>query len=653
MKFIYYYDICAIFILAILLGSLLMKKTAERLRNNLLIALLTVGLVSAVADLIVAIVQNSGYLSSKDIKVVFISTSVYFFCHNLIIPMFLMYVYASLDIWHLIKRYHARRLIWGSGILLFVVLLIVNWYTGIIFNISSNATYVRGEYLWICYFLVFSYAAWGFGIIIRFRKIVDRRKMIIFLITVPIVGFAVSIQLISVVYLLENFALALIALIYIIVIHQSENPIDPASGSMKYTRALERVKNAYIVGKPFTVTLIKLINSNSIKLYLGDEHFREYLNVQSEKIAETLKKLRYSGDSYYLDNSEFAIFGDDDNKSKAMEFAYEMEAYYRKSQEIDNLEIFPEAAICVVGCPSDVADVESLINLSITFSHSLSVRRGVVDYGKYSSDRKFNIGNAIGSILAEAISNNDFKVDYQPIYSNKEKCFVGAEAVIGIKSKDYGYVDMETFLPVAENSGLIADIGKFVVTEVVKFIKNNDMEKLRLRYIQLPLFVSSHLSDDIAIKIKRELDENGIKPEYLCMKVTQMAVDNNPANAEENITNLYNLGISFALDKYGSGYSNIRSVVELPFKQIRLDESFVSNIKNPSIWQILKDSVTMFKGMERTVLINRIEDKETAEMFIDIGVDLIQGCDLSKNFEYIEPMTEDIFVEYLKAKSEK
>ena len=650
MKYVYYYDICAILVLAILLANLLSRRNVERFRNNILLMLISVGMLSSISDLSAAILQDSGMKNVAARTALFCLVTIYFLCHNLIFPFFLAYIHASLDIWYLVEQKVTRKVIWYGGIIIYILMLATNPITGYIFTISSDMEYTRGNYRWIFHLITIVYALWGVFTVLYFRKIVSKRKIIVLLSAIPVVTTASVLQGLFGNYLMENFAFSTIALMYVIVVHQSENPIDPASGSMKYTRGLMRVRNAFNIGKPFTTILIDVTNSNSIQLYIGDERFSRYLNMQSQKLNEILESLDYSGATYYIENGAFAVFADDTDKEKAMQFAREMEIYYNGIHKVDSLEIFPEAAICVVSCPEDVDNVETLITLAMTFDTSLNIRRGVVKYADYCNDRRFNISNNISTIIDDAIKNKNFELDYQPIFSQGKNGFVGAEAIIKLKSEEYGYISSDLFIPAAENSIQIAEIGKFIILEVIDFISRNNMEDLGLDYIQLPLFASSRIEVNLDEKVKANLDAKGVNPKYICMKITESAIDNNPSNVVQNVTKLNAMGIRFALDRYGSGYSNVRRVVSLPFEQIKLDDSFVGDIKNPVIWQMLQDSVAMFREMGKKVLVKGVEHDRTARLFAGIGVDLIQGCDFYEHFECCSPMTEENFVDYLRTR---
>ena len=150
-------------------------------------------------------------------------------------------------------------------------------------------------------------------------------------------------------------------------------------------------------------------------------------------------------------------------------------------------------------------------------------------------------------------------------------------------------------------------------------------------------------------KIKRWLEEYNVAPEMIRMELTETTADVNPAMVDKNILELSELGITFSLDDYGTGYSNIRRVTTIPFRQVKLDKSFVEEIDNPVMWSVIRDTITMFKEMGMEILVEGIESEEVAKRFVDFKIDLVEGCEFMQGFFFCRPMPEVEFIEYIKA----
>ena len=646
---IYYYDVCAFLILIMLFCAVIVRKNSERQSNAILLYLLGTSIIVTAADIVGALSQNSGITTEAARTVTALANYVYFALHNMQFPLFVLYIYASLDLWYVFRARVMGWLWWISVYLVVILILVANIFTGCAFTISENNEYLRGPLLPIFYLSALFYACWGIGLIYKYRSLIERKKRFVWIIVAPIMIVAILLQNVLDNYLLACFGFAMTLLIYIVVVHSNEIAIDPATGATRYHRALSRVRNAYAINKPFGMILIKVVNSNNIRLYIGHDRYSEYLKMQSTDIWAIVKQYEYEADNYYLENGEYGLYTDCTDKKILLEMAEKLKAYYDKIQFVDSLEVIPEACICVVRCPKDVADFDSLVTLATSFDETLGVKKGIIDFADHKNNKSIKIRNELTSIVRKALDEKRLEMYYQPIYSTEEKRFVSAEALIRLRDDKYGYIAPSFFIPAAETSGLIHEIGDFVLEDVIRFISENNLEEIGLKYIQVNLSASQCIEVDLVDKIMGLLDKYNVEPEKISMELTETAADINPQIVDQNVKRLYEKGIRFALDDFGTGYSNIKRVTSLPFAQVKLDKSFVDDIENPVMWGVIQDTISMFKEMGKEILVEGIEQEEVARKFEEIKIDLLQGCDLLQGFYFCRPMPEVEFVEYIKA----
>lgn len=649
MNNVIFYDGASIIVVIILLIVLLLKKNIESRSNHILMFMMIVTLLSSVGDILAALAENSANHTQSMITFAYAANYLYFFAHNMLFPLFVMYIYASLDIWYRFESRGVRRVLWVTAVNVIYLILLSNPFNQLVFTISPTVEYIRGPLISALYAGVAFFAIWGCGVVIYNRNILSKSKLNVLLVIVCVIIGALLIQLFFPTILVENFAVVMSMLFFMIVIHRDENPVDPATGAMKYHRALDRVTVAMQVKKPFIAIFIKLTNNKNIQLYLGQDRFVKYLNEQSEAIAAIAKSMNYRVDIYYLENGSFGLFVDDPDREKAMEFANALYKNYENKCEIDHLAILPEVCICVVHSPEDVSDPYKLVSLSTTFYETLGVKKGVICYADYIKSKDFMIRNELDPILKKALKERRFEVYFQPIYSTIENRFVSAEALIRLRDEKYGYISPALFIPVAEERGLIHEIGDYVFQEVLRFISENDMKALNLDFMQINVSAAQCIEADLVPKIKRWLEEYNVAPEMIRMELTETIADVNPAMVDKNILELSELGITFSLDDYGTGYSNIRRVTTIPFRQVKLDKSFVEEIDNPVMWSVIRDTITMFKEMGMEILVEGIESEEVAKRFVDFKIDLVEGCEFMQGFFFCRPMPEVEFIEYIKA----
>lgn len=651
MNNLYYYDACAIIIIAVLMHIIYSRKNIESRTRHMLLAMMIATTVSAIGDFFAAIVENGAFAGEYAIPLAYAANYIYFVAHPLIFPIYVLYIYASFDLWNVFKKQAVSKVVWWSLIAGDLLLLVVNPFTHWIFYISENVEYVRGPLLYIYYIVALIYAGWGIGTIIHHRAYATKIKITVMLLTFAVTFLALIIQMINSKYLVESFAIALLMMFFIIVIHRNENPIDPYSGAMKYYRALERAEGALDYKRPFVAVFVKITNYNNIRMYFGRDRFVKYLNTLSNRFREIAISDGYLVDVYYLENGTYAMFCDDDDKDKAKSYAEKVLESCNEICTIDKLKIVPNAAVCVVRCPDDIDEIGTLLSVSTSFSTTLGDSNGIIDYADYKDSKEFIVRNNLNSIIKKGLEENRFEMYYQPIYSTVEKKFVSAEALVRLRDEKYGYISPSLFIPAAEDSGLIHELGDFIFRSVFKFISENEIEQMGLKYVEINLSSAQCIEVELVDKIKEMLDEYGVSAKQISMEITEIATDINPAIADQNIRRLHELGIRFALDDYGTGYSNIRRVTSLPFDQVKLDKAFVDEIDNPLMWNTIKDTILMFKEMGKEVLVEGVEEEHTARKVLEFNTDLIQGCELMQGFFFCRPMPEMEFVSFMKART--
>ena len=236
---------------------------------------------------------------------------------------------------------------------------------------------------------------------------------------------------------------------------------------------------------------------------------------------------------------------------------------------------------------------------------------------------------------------------YQPIYSILERRFVAAEAFIRLRDEVYGLVAPSMFIAAAEINGTIHAIGDFVLEDVFRFISVTDFESLGLECIQVNMSTSQCIEINLVDKISTLMDKYHIIPERINFEITESAVDFDPDVVDQNINRLHGMGIHFALDDYGTGYSNVKRVTTLPVDIVKLDKTFVDGVDDPQMWIMVQDTIKMLKQMGKKVLVEGVEEEKVVRKFMDLGADYIQGCEYLQGYYFCRPLPERDFIEFM------
>ena len=240
--------------------------------------------------------------------------------------------------------------------------------------------------------------------------------------------------------------------------------------------------------------------------------------------------------------------------------------------------------------------------------------------------------NYIIDLMRKEIENNGFEVYYQPIYDVKKGIFTKAEALARIKDNEIGLVSPKEFIPIAEETGLIFDIGYIILGKTCAFLKKIEKENIKLENISVNFSPLQFEISDVVNKIKNIITYYNVNPQKICIEITEDIMFDRNDDIIMKIKELHNWGIKFYLDDFGTGYSNISRVIQFPFDIIKIDKSIIDNcVKNNETYIILKALTSAFSNVNAKVLVEGVETEQQKED-IEILCNYIQG------FYFSEPI---------------
>ena len=234
--------------------------------------------------------------------------------------------------------------------------------------------------------------------------------------------------------------------------------------------------------------------------------------------------------------------------------------------------------------------------------------------------------------LRRALARNEFRVHYQPIISLESWRISGFEALLRWEHPEHGYISPLKFIPVAEEAGLIIEIGQWVLREAC--------QQLRAWQDQFPsdppLSISVNLSGkqfsqpDLIDCISQILNETGLDASSLKIEITESAIIENIDAAALMLKRIKALGIRLCLDDFGTGYSSLSYLHRFPIDTLKIDRSFVSRINLPKNVEIVKTILTLARNLGMDVVAEGVETREQVLQLTGLNCEYVQGYLLSK-----------------------
>lgn len=239
--------------------------------------------------------------------------------------------------------------------------------------------------------------------------------------------------------------------------------------------------------------------------------------------------------------------------------------------------------------------------------------------------------------IERALEYDEVEVFLQPIVLGSSHSLVGAEALARIRDDFGSIIPPSLFIPIAEQVGLIDELGAQVFRKVCAFIATHDIEAMGLQWININLSPLQCIQHDIADRFGMILKQYDVSPDLIHLEVTEQSLIDYSL-VKNQIVQLCDMGFRFSLDDYGTGYSNLVRLSDYPFANIKLDMSLVRNYSNGKD-NLLPVVVSGLKGIGYTITAEGVETEEMANSLSDIGADFLQG------YLFARPLPIDEFVD--------
>jgi diguanylate cyclase (GGDEF)-like protein len=240
-----------------------------------------------------------------------------------------------------------------------------------------------------------------------------------------------------------------------------------------------------------------------------------------------------------------------------------------------------------------------------------------------SSDQKF-----IHRELPRAISANELDVHYQPIVSSQGGRMVGVEALLRWTHATRGAIPPATFIPVAEQMGLMDTIGGFVLRRTLEEARRWPDEL----YVAVNLSPLQVRDSTIVDMVRLALAESGVAPSRLVLEITEGVLIDNPDEMVRRINDLHDLGVRVALDDFGSGYSNLGYLQRFPLDKLKIDKSFVAALgRSSNGGVIIQAIVALARALGLSVLVEGVETEHQRVLL------RLAGCDEMQGFLFAKP----------------
>ncbi len=403
--------------------------------------------------------------------------------------------------------------------------------------------------------------------------------------------------------------------------------------SDRLTHSINRARRRGESG--FAVLLFNIDRFRDVNDSLGLSAGDQLLISVSQRIREALRP----GDTLArLGGDDFAILIENVSKeADAAACARRILALLEDPIKIVGREVFCSGSIGIAVNRSDYTDADAMLQ-DVNYALETAKTKVRSNYVLFEADMRGTERPRleIETDLRRAVKKGDeFVLFYQPIIDLNTRRIVGFEALIRWQHPTRGLIGPGDFIAVAEDTGLIVQIGRWVLHEACAQLSSWQTDGSFDAKTVMSINVSSRqLTDDRLVEdVGNCINAYSLDPGCLKLEVTESLLMEDPEAAEKILTELKALKVDLSIDDFGTGYSSLSYLHRFPFDYLKIDQSFVSQMTtDQEIAQIVRTIISLARGLQMDVIAEGVEDVETEKALLGLGCTMVQG------YHYARPL---------------
>ena len=359
---------------------------------------------------------------------------------------------------------------------------------------------------------------------------------------------------------------------------------------------------------------------------IGDQ----LLQMVAKKLKAALRDIdvlaRVSADEFVV------IVSDIEKASHANRVADKIMQLFVAPMTIEQHECYVSTSMGISIYPEDGMNVEEMIQ-NADSARAMAKKNGASQYAFYEENMSARdvLDSSIERELRHGLAQNQLYMVYQPQYNDRNRQMVGVEALVRWQHPDRGLINPADFVKIAEQSGLIVQLGQYTRKMVFNQFATWKNQGLVLPKVALNLSSYEIQRIEFIPELKQLLADTGLTSDLIEFEITENLFVETKGNVIDNLNALHAMGVTIAIDDFGTGYSNLSYLVRLPFDVLKIDRSFINEIgKYAGSTQIISMMIDIGHLLGKYVCAEGIETEEQLQFLVDSGCDLIQGYLLSK-----------------------
>ncbi len=380
----------------------------------------------------------------------------------------------------------------------------------------------------------------------------------------------------------------------------------------------------------------KIIN-DTMGHNIGDELIKEVALGLKNILKERDILARPGGDEFLV------LLENIRSENEAAQLAANVAELFQQSFEIHGHTIHTSASIGIAIFPEDADNQTGLMKAADSAMHQAK-NKGKNSFEFFTSELSSRVSRSmqLENALHKAIENKELFLSFQPQHLFGSGKLVSAEVLLRWDSKEFGFVSPDEFIPIAEESGLIIEIGEWVFRQSCKAVRAFKGIYPDLKHIAVNVSSEQFSSYDIISKFPAIVKEQGIATSDIEIELTERSVMEQTESGNNVLQKLRSLGFKISVDDFGTGYSSMSYLKSLPIDVVKVDKSFIDGLPHDEgDTVIVKAILALIQNLGYETVAEGVEYKEQAEMLRGLG------CDIAQGYLFSKPLTYSDFIDYI------
>ena len=490
-------------------------------------------------------------------------------------------------------------------------------------------------YVYIAYYFVLNMAL----VVRRYRVVSLRTKISICMYTVVAVGMIVLQYRVRGVLFTSVGNAVMLLMLYLAMQNPSEM-LDPVTKVGNERAFLTQMKNILGHKSQMILLTVHLRQFHHIHGVLGIDNSELLL----QDVGTYLYRLCGKFHVFRTSTDTFTVLAETAEQSKMIREA--IEERFSQNWVIQENHIELDMDMVVQHYPEDFQVIPEYLGMrQLLLERAAESGKQAVIEADASLMEQYRRRSKVEMAMLRAIREKSFEIYYQPIYSIEEKSIVSLEALVRLHDEELGDISPDEFIPLAERDGNIIHIGEQVLEDCCKFLSKHVLsnESLGIRTVQINISMVQCLRQNLSETIIPVLERYHIPPSMITLELTERTAISAPERMKKHMKELGELGITFAMDDYGSGNSNCSYLIQFPFKEVKIDKEIVcAYFNNDTAKVVLENEIKTMRKLGIPLVVEGIETKEQSAEMERLGVGYIQG------YYYGKPLPQKECLRYIR-----